>query len=77
MCKIAVGCVGGNTGVTHVATVSVGGCDGERHSCQRLEGRLPPRDKVVIVQRLHGNLALSFGARYEVLGAKSKVPSDE
>ncbi len=36
MCKIAVGVVGGNEGSRHVATVIVGGWNGERRSVQRL-----------------------------------------
>ncbi len=75
MCKIAVGVVGENAGSRHVATVNVGGWDEKRRSCQRLQGRLPPRDKVVIVQRLCGMLALSGGAKSEVLGARCIVPS--
>jgi len=43
MCKIAVGVVGGNAGSRHVANVIVGEWYGERRSCQRLCGRLPPR----------------------------------
>ncbi len=75
MCTIAVGVVGGRTGRRHVTNVIVGGWDRERRSCQRLQGKLPPRDKVVIVQRLGGRLALSGGARCEVLGARFIVLS--
>jgi len=60
LCTIAVGVVGGNAGGRHVTNVIVGGWDGERRSVQRRYGKMPPRDKIVIVQRLDGRLALSL-----------------